>query len=274
MPTRRHSTSLPEAGVADSSPDLTGLVAFTPDSRPSKDFSLQVDGASVSVVPAATSRLGSDPRSDGGDSSGGSRAAAAATAVLLHGAGSGTDVPVLRELRALLVAGGVTVASVEMPYRVAGRRAPDRPARLDAVLRATVAELGRPRPLVLAGRSMGSRVACRCATDVGAAGVLALGFPLTPPGARPSRLPELLATGVPVLVVQGDRDSFGLPAADPSRDLAVHVVPGADHSLRRRKSDPGTTEQAEAEAAEVGARWLLRRLAASRESGAAAHGFG
>jgi predicted alpha/beta-hydrolase family hydrolase len=229
--------------------------------------------------------------------------------VLLHGAGSGTDVRVLAQLAELLLEAGVDVARLEMPYRVAGRRAPDRATRLDAVLRAAVAALGdvsrqpppqppppgvpsdRERseqsdgsgssgristaPVALAGRSMGARVACRCARDVGATGVLALGFPLTPAGGRPDRGAELAGTGVPVLVVQGDRDRFGMPQPDAARGIEVHVVAGADHEFHTRARDRRDTIDAVAEAARVGAAWLVGRLAAAaaRESAAAARGY-
>jgi len=91
-------------------------------------------------------------------------------------------------------------------------------------------------PVLVGGRSSGARVACRWAAAGGAAlrpaGVVCLAFPVHPPG-RPdrSRLPELDAVTVPVLVVQGDRDPFGMPPPRPGR--TVLVVPGADHSLRR-----------------------------------------
>jgi predicted alpha/beta-hydrolase family hydrolase len=189
-----------------------------------------------------------------------------ALAVLLHGAGSGTDVPVLRALAARLRASGVEVGRLEQPYRVAGRRMPDRAERMDAVLRAAVAALRAagpaaraPLPLLLAGRSMGSRIACRCARDLAAAGVLAFGFPLLPPGGRPSRGEELDRAGVPVLVVQGERDSFGVPG--PAPDRTVHVVAGADHVLRPRKRDGRTEAECVAEAVDVGAGWLLGLLA-------------
>jgi predicted alpha/beta-hydrolase family hydrolase len=156
-----------------------------------------------------------------------------------------------------------------MPYRVAGRRAPDRPARLDSVLGAAVAVLGRPRPLALAGASMGARVACRTAHAAGTVGVLALGFPLSPPGGadasrrrrEASRQGELAGAGVPVLVVQGERDAFGVPRPDPARGIELHIVAGADHSFRTRRMDGRTTEDAVAEAAATGGDWLLCRLA-------------
>jgi predicted alpha/beta-hydrolase family hydrolase len=183
--------------------------------------------------------------------------------MFLHGAGTGTATPLFTRLGEVLVAAGVDVARLEMPYRVAGRRAPDRPARLDSVLTAVTAVLGRPRPLALAGASMGARVACRTARAVGAVGVLALGFPLSPPRrqSEASRQGELDGTGVPVLVVQGERDAFGVPRPDPARGVELHVVTGADHSFRTRRVDGRSTEDAVAEAASTGGDWLLRRLA-------------
>jgi predicted alpha/beta-hydrolase family hydrolase len=196
------------------------------------------------------------------------------TVVLLHGAGSGTDSPVLAQLAELLGRAGVDVARLEMPYRVAGRRAPDRAPRLDSVLRAAVAALGATT-LALAGRSMGARVACRCARDVGAVGVLALGFPLQPPGGRPSRAGELAGAGVPVLVVQGERDPFGMPGPDAAADIEVRVVAGGDHEFHTRARDGRRTADAVAEAASVGAAWLVGRLtgAAARESQETVRGY-
>ena len=133
---------------------------------------------------------------------------------------------------------GVSVALVEQPYRVAGRRAPAPARQLDAAWMAVVDylrvnELGG-LPLVVGGRSMGARVACRTADATAAAAVLCLAFPLQPPsrsGAapRPSRLPELEAVKVPTLVVQGAGDPFGIPPA--GRNRTVVQVPG-NHSLR------------------------------------------
>jgi predicted alpha/beta-hydrolase family hydrolase len=154
--------------------------------------------------------------------------------VLGHGAGGGVDAPDLRAVAAAAAAAGWLVARVEQPYRVAGRRAPDRAARLDAAWIEVVAVLrGRSRRrLVTGGRSSGARVACRTALDTGAAAVVCLAFPLHPP-AHPerSRAGELLAAGVPVLVVQGERDPFGGPGALPSGPHVVAV--DDDHSLRR-----------------------------------------
>jgi predicted alpha/beta-hydrolase family hydrolase len=134
---------------------------------------------------------------------------------------------------------GVSVALVEQPYRVAGRRSPATAPRLDAAWKEVVDHLAadqlRGLPLVVGGRSLGARVACRTAGATGAVGVLCLAFPLQPPQRRsatdppPSRLPELDAVTVPTLVVQGARDRFGIPPASGRR--TVVEVPG-DHSLR------------------------------------------
>lgn len=155
-----------------------------------------------------------------------------------HGAGGGVTA---RDLVAATEAAHeehVAVALVEQPYRVAGRRSPAPARQLDAAWIAVVAELGKTLlgglPLVVGGRSSGARVACRTAAETGAAGVVCLAFPLQPPrrkqGAPPqSRLDELDAVTVPVLVVQGTRDPFGMPPAGPSRSV---VEVSADHSLR------------------------------------------
>ncbi|WP_200800023.1 alpha/beta hydrolase family protein [Jatrophihabitans endophyticus] len=162
---------------------------------------------------------------------------AGALLVLTHGAGGGVDTADLLAIRDAAVAAGIAIARVLQPYRVAGRRTPPAPTPQDAAWLPVVAALRRRRgfarvPLVVGGRSNGARVACRTATASGAAAVVALAFPLHPPG-RPekSRLAELDAAGCPTLVVQGDRDPFGMPPAGADRE--VLVVPGADHSLAR-----------------------------------------
>jgi uncharacterized protein len=155
--------------------------------------------------------------------------------VLTHGAGGGVDSP---DLLAAGQAGGslgAVVARVLQPYRVRGGRAPGSPDQQDAAWLEVVEAL-RVRfpaiPLVQGGRSNGARVACRTAQPAGAQAVVALAFPLHPPG-RPerSRAAELRAAGTRVLVVNGDRDPFGVPdSADASR---VVVLAGETHSLSR-----------------------------------------
>jgi predicted alpha/beta-hydrolase family hydrolase len=163
---------------------------------------------------------------------------ARAALVLGHGAGGGVSSRDLTAVTGVALSQDVSVALVEQPYRVAGRRAPAPPRQLDAAWTSVIDQLlaGELRglPLVVGGRSSGARVACRTAEATGAVGVLCLAFPLQPPrrsGAAPaaSRLSELDAVTVPMLVVQGARDPFGIPPATASR--TVVQVPG-DHSLR------------------------------------------
>lgn len=156
-----------------------------------------------------------------------------------HGAGGGIQARDLVALAAALPAGGITVALVEQPWRVAGRKLAPAPKTLDAGWRAVWPALAAPGlPVVAGGRSAGARVACRTAAELGAAAVLALSFPLHPPG-RPdkSRADELLAAAaaLPVLVVQGARDPFGHPDEFPPAHRPVEV-PHADHGFAVPKS--------------------------------------
>jgi predicted alpha/beta-hydrolase family hydrolase len=155
--------------------------------------------------------------------------------VLGHGAGGGVDAPDLRAVTAAALGLGLAVALVEQPYRVAGRRVGPRGPALDEAWTAVVAHLradGLDVPLVTGGRSAGARTACRTALATGAAGVLCLAFPTRPPGRpdAPDRLPELDATGVPVLVVQGTTDPYGTPPEAPGRTV-VRVA--GDHGLKK-----------------------------------------
>jgi predicted alpha/beta-hydrolase family hydrolase len=159
-----------------------------------------------------------------------------AALVLGHGAGGGIESRDLVAARDAALAEGVTVALVEQPYRVAGRRSPAPAKQLDAAWTAVVANLVehelRGLPLIVGGRSLGARVACRTAASSDAIGVLCLAFPLVPPRRSkpaPSRLPELDAAGVSTLVVQGESDPFGMPPARPNRTV---VRVRGDHSLR------------------------------------------
>ncbi|MFE9688275.1 alpha/beta family hydrolase [Micromonospora sp. NPDC005806] len=160
--------------------------------------------------------------------------------VLGHGAGGDVDAPDLIAVRDAVVEAGVGVVRVTQPYRVAGRRAPAPAGHLDEAWRAVLAALRERHPTVsrwvVGGRSSGARVACRTAGSVGAAGVVALAFPLHPPG-RPERSrADELRTGLPTLVVNGDRDPFGVP--EPGPGVAVVVRPGERHDLR---GDPAGT---------------------------------
>ncbi len=156
--------------------------------------------------------------------------------VLTHGASGGVATADVTAVRDAALGAGIAVALVTQPYRVAGRRNPPQPAPQDAAWLAVLAGLRKRRgltslPLITGGRSNGARVACRTADACGAVGVVALAFPVHPPG-RPdkSRLDELQAPSVPVLVVQGERDPFGMPPDGAGR--TVVRIPGADHGLR------------------------------------------
>lgn len=167
-----------------------------------------------------------------------------------HGAGGGVEAPDLRVVAAAMVAAGFRVGRFEQPWRVAGRRIAGPPAQLDAAWRESMPVFADPTlPLVVGGRSAGARVACRTSRSVGALGVVALAFPLHPPG-RPdkSRVTEL--PSVPVLVAQGDRDSFGSAAevvesGSGHARLTVLPISGADHSLRVWRRGPITQGEAD-----------------------------
>lgn len=150
-----------------------------------------------------------------------------------HGAGGGIEARDLRALAAVLPEHGVTVALVEQPWRVAGKRVAPAPKTLDIGWRGIWPGVTKPGlPVISGGRSAGARVACRTATELGAAAVLALSFPLHPPG-RPekSRADELLGAGVPTLVVQGGNDPFGKPAEFPEGAFELVEVPNGDHGF-------------------------------------------
>lgn len=155
--------------------------------------------------------------------------------VVGHGAGGGIDAPDLVAVSSALVTQGWTVARVVQPYRVKGHRAPERPPRLDAAWLAVLDGLRKERKnrrLVVSGRSSGARVAVRTADEVQADGVVALAFPLHPPGKpEKSRAEEIEGLEAPLLVVQGARDAFGTAAELPPGTNVVEV-PG-DHSLKQ-----------------------------------------
>jgi predicted alpha/beta-hydrolase family hydrolase len=157
-----------------------------------------------------------------------------AALVLGHGAGGGIESPDLVGATNAARLVGLSVALVEQPYRVAGRRSPAPASQLDAAWTAVVLQLRdgpfSGLPILTGGRSSGARVACRTAAETDSVAVLCLAFPLHPPGrVQNSRLPELDAVTVPTLVVQGKSDPFGTPSGGPNRTVAH--IPGT-HSLR------------------------------------------
>ncbi len=186
-----------------------------------------------------------------------------ATLLLSHGAGRGVDAPDLMALGDALPAQGVSVILLEQPWHVAGRKLATPPATLDVALVAAANSLRGSAPLVVGGRSAGARSAARCAKSLGARGVLALSFPLHPPG-RPekSRVAELRGAGVPILVVQGERDPMGGPEEFPTDldGLDLTVIPDADHGLKVPQRAALTQEECLAIVVESTLEWLVREI--------------
>ncbi|RKS73619.1 hypothetical protein BZB76_4321 [Actinomadura pelletieri DSM 43383] len=176
--------------------------------------------------------------------------------VLTHGSNGGVEAPDLLAVRDTALALGGAVARVTQPFRLAGRRAPGSAVKQDEAWLEVVGALrrrfGDDVPLVQGGRSNGARVACRTATAAGAAGVVALAFPLHPPrNPERTRVDELRSAGVEVLVVNGDRDPFGVPDAADAAEVAV--LAGERHDLKRDPAAVGSAAEP----------WL-RRWAGSR----------
>jgi predicted alpha/beta-hydrolase family hydrolase len=170
----------------------------------------------------------------------GEGAAARFLLVLTHGSGGSASAPDLLAARDAALGIGGLVARVTQPYRVRGARAPGSPVKQDAAWTEIMAALTRVAPgvpVVQGGRSNGARVACRTAGAVGARAVIALAFPLRPPGAAQDRAAELQAAraaGAAVLVVNGERDPFGIPG--PQDADRVVIVPGETHSLKGHRA--------------------------------------
>lgn len=194
-----------------------------------------------------------------------------ATLLLGHGAGGGIEAPDLQALAAALPAEGIEVGLVEQPWRVAGKRLAPAPKTLDAgwleildQLRVSEHVRADPAddvevPLIVGGRSAGARVACRTGRETGAAGVLALAFPLHPPGKpEKSRAEELLNSGLPTLVVQGAVDPFGTPAQFPELPGTHRLVglPAGGHEFSVRK----TQEPVLGELTRAVAEWIRTRF--------------
>jgi predicted alpha/beta-hydrolase family hydrolase len=163
-----------------------------------------------------------------------------------HGAGGGIEARDLQALAGVLPAHGVSVALVEQPWRVAGKKVAPAPKTLDLGWRGVWPALAAPGlPVISGGRSAGARVACRTAAEMGAHAVLALSFPLHPPGKpEKSRADELLGAGVPTLVVQGGNDPFGKPEEFPRGGYEIVEVPYGDHGFAVPKRADITQEEA------------------------------
>jgi predicted alpha/beta-hydrolase family hydrolase len=175
-----------------------------------------------------------------------------------HGAGGGIEARDLQALARTLPDHGVSVALVEQPWRVAGKKVASPPKTLDVGWRGIWPAVAAPGlPVVSGGRSAGARVACRTAVELGAAAVLALSFPLRPPG-RPekSRAHELLGSGVPTLVVQGGNDPFGKPEEFPDGSFELAEVPYGDHGFAVPKRAPITPEEAVTVITDAVVKWV------------------
>ena len=188
------------------------------------------------------------------------------TLVLAHGAGAAMDHPWMDRVCTLIAAQGVRTVRFEFPYmavrRISGRRPGPNPARvLEATWREVVEELGA-EGLVVGGKSMGGRIASMVAEEAGVAGVVCFGYPFHPPG-RPEKLrtAHLEAIETPVLIVQGERDTFGRPeevaAYELSDKVRLHWMADGDHSLKPRKSSGRTEAENLAEAATEAARFVI-----------------
>jgi len=190
--------------------------------------------------------------------------------ILAHGAGAGETHPFMTGIAAALAARGIDVVTFNFPYMAQKRKVPDRAPVLEAAFRDVVARtIEQPelssRRLFIGGKSMGGRMATHLAAQgVDAlAGVVALGYPLHPPG-KPQQLrsEHLPAITVPVLIVQGEKDTFGTPAEltpvieTMRAPVTLHVVQGGDHSLGVRGRGKGETIGA---AADVVAAWIAGR---------------
>jgi len=167
--------------------------------------------------------------------------------VLTHGSGGGPESADVLAVRDAALPLGAAVALVTQPYRVKGRRAPGPPERQDAAWTEIIGVLrsadGPDLPLVQGGRSNGARVACRTARATGARAVLALAFPLHPPGhPQKSRAGELSLAGTDILVISGSRDPFGIP--DQADRRLVVVLEGETHALSRTPEAVGSAASA------------------------------
>ena len=200
-------------------------------------------------------------------------AGAADRAVLFaHGAGTDKESAVLKGVANALGAAGVPSLRFDYPYRVAKKRAPDRPAVLDRATRDAAAELAKrsglpAERLVLGGRSMGGRYCSQIAGDdelpVPALGLLLLGYPLHPAG-QPSRqrVEHFPRLRVPCLFVTGTRDALaGRDALAQATKaikgkVAFHWLDSADHGYRPLKASGRTVDDVIEEVAEVSVAWV------------------
>lgn len=183
-----------------------------------------------------------------------------ATLVLGHGVGGGIAAGDLQALAKRLPGQDINVFLTEQPYMRAGKKVAPSTSVLDEGWIAILSQLRIRTPLVVGGRSSGARVACRTSSELGASGVLALAFPLHPPG-KPdkTRVDELTAVRLPTLVVQGERDPFGTPEEFPPL-TEMTVIPDADHSLKVPKAAELTQVETYQLLVEAVVEWVTRTI--------------
>jgi len=160
--------------------------------------------------------------------------------VLTHGSGGTPDTADILAVRDAGLALGAVTALVTQPYVVRGARAPGAAGQQDAAWARIVAALVERYPglpVVQGGRSNGARVACRTAGAVGASAVIALAFPLHPPGHPEKSRAHELPAGVPALVLNGERDPFGIP--EEGESTRVVVLPGETYALSKNTAAIG-----------------------------------
>jgi hypothetical protein len=187
---------------------------------------------------------------------------ASATVVLAHGAGAPMNTPFMNTIARGLASDGVRVVRFEFPYMRARREtnrssgAPDREPILRNSWKEAVERLGGGRQLVIGGKSLGGRIASMVADEVGARGLVCLGYPFHPPG-RPDRLrtKHLEALTTPALIVQGTRDPFGTPEEVEgyrlSDSIRIKWIENGDHSFKPRAASGRTESQNLLEAVEA-----------------------
>lgn len=199
------------------------------------------------------------------------------TVVLAHGAGAGRRSSWIQRFAALFAEAGVDAVAFDFPYMATGRKLPDKAPVLEAAfldaVDAAIAAM-RPRGVVVAGKSMGGRMATHLAAQpdrwraaVPLVGAVAFGYPLRPPGPRGGdRVSHLRQLAVPTLIVQGTRDTFGGPdvvAADVGAvpRLEILPVPTGDHSLSVLRSTGRSQADVEREIVAQVVTWISRAAA-------------
>ena len=186
------------------------------------------------------------------------------TLILAHGAGGAMDTPFMNRIARDLAARSIRVIRFEFPYMAARRTgkksgAPDRQPVLIAAWKEVVERVGGP--VFIGGKSLGGRIASMVADDVGAQGLVCLGYPFHPPG-NPTRLrtEHLAALETPALIVQGTRDQFGtkdeVAGYELSKSIHIEWLPDGDHSFKPRASSGRTEAQNLAAAVDAVAMFL------------------